>query len=654
MLSLPQAICSDLHASGKREWLVTNGIGGFASGTVAGILTRRYHGLLIAALQPPMGRTLLVSKLDETLNYQGQTFPIYANAWASDYIEPEGFVYLERFHLEGTTPVWTYRLADAVLQKRIWMQHGANTTYVRYTLERASAPVQLSIKAMCSYRDYHGLTKGGDDWEMTIDHVPDGLRVDAHKNAIDFYLLSLEADAAPHHDWYSDYHLDVEANRGLDALEDHLHAGVFTAELQPGTSVTMVLTTDPHASLDGKKSFVKHQAWEASLLLKTPFADTDEPYRHLILAADQFIVERNTSDGQVGHSIIAGYPWFGDWGRDTMIALPGLTLATGRPEIAASILRTFARFVDQGMLPNRFPDAGEIPEYNTVDATLWYFEAIRSYLADTDDADLVKELFPVLARIIEHHKKGTRYQIKMDPNDHLLHAGEPGVQLTWMDAKVDGWVVTPRIGKPVEVNALWYNALWCMADFAALLGEPVAPYRELASAVRKSFKRFWNAEAGYCYDVLDGPGGHEASLRPNQVFAVALPHRALSKSRQKSVVEVCSRHLLTPLGLRSLAPSEPDYQGHYGGTPYERDGAYHQGTVWSWLIGPFCAAHLNVYQDTDAIRSFLSPLLDHMTDHCIGSVSEIFDGDPPFQPRGAVAQAWGVAGILRVWQMLGS
>lgn len=653
MLTLPHALCSDLSVSGKREWLVTNGIGGFASGTVAGILTRRYHGLLIAALHPPMGRTLLVSKLDETLGYQGQAFPIYANAWASDYVEPEGFVHLERFHLEGTTPVWTYRLADAVLQKRVWMQHGANTTYVRYTLERASGPLQLSIKAMCSYRGYHNLTKGSDDWTMAIDHVPYGLRVDAHKNAIDFYLLSLEADAAPHHDWYCDYHLDVEAYRGLDALEDHLHAGVFTAELQPGTSVTMVLTTDPHASLDGKKSFVKHQAREASLLLKTPFADTDEPYRHLILAADQFLVERNTADGQAGHSIIAGYPWFGDWGRDTMIALPGLTLATGRPEIAASILRTFARYVDQGMLPNRFPDAGETPEYNTVDATLWYFEAIRSYLAATDDVDLIKELFPVLESIINHHREGTRYHIKADPKDHLLYAGEPGVQLTWMDAKVEEWVVTPRIGKPVEVNALWYNALWCMADFAARLGEPVAPYREMASAVRKSFKRFWNADTGYCYDVLDGPDGHDASLRPNQLFAVSLPHRALSKPRQKAVVDACSQHLLTPLGLRSLAPFEIDFKGTYGGSPHQRDGAYHQGTVWSWLMGPFCTAHLNIYQDTDAIRSFLSPLLDHLTDHCVGSISEIYDGDPPFQPRGAIAQAWGVAEVLRVWQTLG-
>jgi predicted glycogen debranching enzyme len=380
------------------------------------------------------------------------------------------------------------------------------------------------------------------------------------------------------------------------------------------------------------------------------------PIRCLSLRADQFIVSRPTPDDPGGKSIIAGYPWFGDWGRDTMISLPGLTLATGRPDVARSILRTFARFVDRGMLPNRFPDEGETPRvaYNTVDATLWYFEAIRAYHAATGDDDLVRELFPVLQDIIDWHQRGTRYNIHVDPNDGLLYAGEAGVQLTWMDAKVGDWVVTPRIGKPVEINALWYNALRIMADFSRLVtGESVpsdVSYTTLADRVRSSFARFWNEAGGYGYDVIDGPGGDDASLRPNQLFAVSLHHSPLDADRQRAVVEVCARHLLTSHGLRSLAPNDPAYVGRYGGDQYQRDAAYHQGTVWGWLIGPFVSAHLRVYRDPALAQSYLAPLMHHLSDHGLGSISEIFDGDAPFAPRGCIAQAWSVAEVLRAWQ----
>ena len=374
--------------------------------------------------------------------------------------------------------------------------------------------------------------------------------------------------------------------------------------------------------------------------------------QQLVLAADQFVVRRPTTKDVNGRSIIAGYPWFGDWGRDTMIALPGLTLNTNRPEVAASILRTYAQYVDQGMIPNRFPDVGEKPEYNTVDATLWYFEALRAYYAATDDKALLTDLYPVLEDIIKWHTRGTRYNIQMDKTDGLLYAGEEGIQLTWMDAKIGNWVVTDRIGKPVEINALWYNALRSMADFSRELDKDGSAYDELAENTKLGFGRYWNAPMGYLYDILDGPDGHDGKLRPNQLFAISLHHSPLQEAQCQSVVDACARHLLTGNGLRSLSPDDEDYIGHYGGDQLKRDSAYHQGTVWGWLIGPFVEAHLKVYNDPQMAKSFLNPLIQVLLDAGVGSISEIFDGDPPFAPRGCIAQAWSVAEVLRVWQKI--
>ena len=379
----------------------------------------------------------------------------------------------------------------------------------------------------------------------------------------------------------------------------------------------------------------------------------------LVLAADQFIVDRPLADVPEGKTIIAGYPWFGDWGRDTMISLPGLTLTTGRFEVAKVILQTFARYIDKGMLPNVFPDRGETPEYNTCDASLWYFEAIRDYYAHTKDKQLLIELFPALVEIIAWHRQGTRYNIHLD-DDGLIYAGEAGVQLTWMDAKVGNWVVTPRIGKPVEINALWYNALIIMSEFALLLGKSEQEYLAMADKTRKGFERFWNGDLNYCYDVLDTPAGNDDSLRPNQIFAVSLPMPKKGKSflpllddqQQKQIVDTVSRHLLTSYGLRSLSPEHPDYVDIYGGNPLQRDGAYHQGTVWGWLIGHFVQAHLKVYQDPELCKSFLKPMSNHLAGGCVGTMSEIFDGDAPFVPRGAFAQAWSVAEVLRGWSMV--
>lgn len=654
MNALPRHLCSDETQTGRHEWLVANGIGGYASGTIGGLLTRRYHGLLVAARNPPLGRTLLVTKEDATARYDGRTYALSANCWAGGPVDPRGFIHLNGFCLEGTTPVWTYACADALLEKRVWMQPGANTTYLQYRLVRGSQPLVLWLKTLVNYRDFHSITRAN-NWQMDVAALEDGLRVTAFDGATPFYLLSTTAHATPAHDWYRGYALRIETYRGLDADEDHLHAGTFTATLAPGEAVTLALSTEPDPELDGLRAYQTRQAYEADLLQQAALDAEPEAVRHLVLAGDQFIVRRAAPAEAEGRSILAGYPWFGDWGRDTMIALPGLTLCTGRPEVAARILRTFAHFVDRGMLPNRFPDAEERPEYNTVDATLWYFEAIRAYIDATGDEALLRMLYPVLQDIIEHHHQGTRYQIHVDPEDHLLYAGQAGVQLTWMDAKVGDWVVTPRIGKPVEVNALWYHALRCMAAFAKAVDPGAAKgYTRQADRVKAGFGRFWAEDLGYCYDVLDGPDGHEARLRPNQIMAVSLRHSPLSKAQQKAIVDTCARQLLTPHGLRSLAPDDPAYTPTYGGDARQRDGAYHQGTVWGWLIGPFVEAHLRVYQDPATARSFLRPLLEQLGDHAVGNLSEIFDGDPPFTPRGTYAQAWTVAEVLRTWLLTAS
>ncbi len=652
ILDFGREVCGNLGLAASREWLVTNGIGGYASGTVAGLLTRRYHGLLVAALKPPLGRTLLLTKLDEAAAYDDQVYFLFANRWTGGYIDPTGFVHLERFRLEGTTPVWTFACADALLEKRIWMQPGANTTYIRYDLIRASAPLMLAIKALVNYRDHHSNTHAS-DWRMQIEPVARGLQVTAFDGVAPFYLLSEQADAMLQHEWYRDFYLSIEAYRGLDAQEDHLHAATFHTTLQAGDSLTLVASTQANPNLDSASAYAERQVHEQQLLHQAQAAGQAAPWwmEQLVLAADQFIVHRPSPDDPEGLTVMAGYPWFEDWGRDAMISLPGLALATGRPRVAARILRTFARFVDRGMLPNRFPEVSELPEYNTVDATLWYFQAIRAYRAATRDDGLLRELFPVLRDTIAWHERGTRYQIHVDPDDGLLYAGEEGVQLTWMDAKVGNWVVTPRIGKAVEVNALWYNALRNMAEFARLLGQPAEHYDLLAQRARMGFGRFWNEAAGYCYDVLDGPDGDDAALRPNQLLAVSLPHSPLDERQQRAMVDVCARHLLTSHGLRSLAPGHPAYLGHYGGDQYQRDAAYHQGTVWGWLIGPFVSAHLRAYRDPALAQSYLLPVTRQLTDGSVSSIHEVFDGAPPHTPRGCIAQAWSVAELLRAWQL---
>jgi predicted glycogen debranching enzyme len=652
-------ICGNLEEAESREWLITNGIGGYASGTIAGGMSRRYHGLLMATLHPPVGRTQLVAWMDEIVRHGGAEFALATHRWASGAVEPKAFQNIEEFRLEGATPVWTYALGEARLEKRVFMRQGANTTYVQYTMVQGSGLLEMELKALVNYRDFHAATHAG-DWRMSVEPVERGVRVVAFNGATPFYLMSATAACDVRHEWYRDCFLPAERDRGLDDREDHLLAALFRAKLRVGESFSVVLTTEQTASLDAGATLVQRAAEESRLLSTSIAAKKDaggvspEWLPQLVLAADQFIVKRASPGEPDGRSVIAGYHWFGDWGRDTMVALPGLTLATGRPEVAKQILLAFARYVDRGMLPNNFPDAGGTPEYNTVDAGLWYFEAVRQYFAATGDKPTLQKLFPVLAGMIEAHVKGTRYQIHVDSADGLLYSGEAGVQLTWMDAKIGDWVVTPRTGKAVEINALWINALETMAGFARLLTKSSEAYEVLAQKAKGGFQRFWNAERACCYDVIDAPGiGSDASLRPNQIFAVALPVSPLTEAQQKAVVDVCAERLLTPYGLRSLAQGESGYQGHYRGGPRERDAAYHQGTVWGWLLGPFAMAHFRVYRDHAAATSFFDSIGTAIRLYGVGSLGEIYDGDAPFAPRGCIAQAWTVGEVLRAWRELG-
>jgi len=659
-VDLGREICGDLGAAESREWLVTNGVGGYAFGTIAGLHTRCYHGLLVAALDPPAGRVLLLAKLDESARYASQQFELATNRWADGTVSPAGYRNIERFHLEGTTPVWTFALADALLEKRVFMRSGANTTYVLYRLARASSPVELSIKALAGDCREHCVTLARAT-PMNVTPLKNGLKIVGPDCATPFYVLSDSAKASPAGEWYRNFDLAAERSRGLPDRTDYFLAGEFRALILPGGSLTIVATTDAQSSLSGEDAFARRQSESIRLLdsFRTANNESSEPpspaILQLVLAADQFISARPAQGDADAKTILAGYPWFGDWGRDAMIALPGLCLATGRAELASNILRSCARYVSEGMLPNQFPRAGVDALYNSVDASLWFFDAVRQYYEATSDLGLLQELFPVLDDIIDAHVRGTRFHIHVDPADGLLFAGEPGVQLTWMDAKVGDHVITPRTGKPVEVNALWLNAAAAMARFAQALGRSSERYEKLAESARRGFSRFWNSKRNLCFDVIDAPGladGLDTALRPNQIFAVSLPETALSLDQQRAVVDVCSRELLTSFGLRSLARNEPGYRGNYGGKPEERDAAYHQGTVWGWLLGPFALAHLHVYRDPAMAVSFLEPMFGHIRAAGLGTLSEIFDGDAPFTPNGCIAQAWTVGETLRAWRAI--
>ncbi|MEO6991188.1 MAG: amylo-alpha-1,6-glucosidase [Candidatus Baltobacteraceae bacterium] len=657
-VDLARDVCGDLVSAQRREWLVTNGLGGYACGTVAGLPTRRYHGLLIAATHPPTGRRVLVTKFDETVTYAERVYELGANRWADGTLAPEGFRYLERFRLDGSIPVWTYAIGDAQIEKRVWMEHGENATYVSYSVVRASRNVEMRVKAFVDFRSHHALTKA-DSWRMDIDRIPEGLRVTPTPEAEPFFVLSNAPIVRDTHDWYHGLRLECESERGLDDITDHLHAGNFTTDLGTSDTLAFLLTNGERRSLNVAEALERRKRRDAQLVADWERAtgpanrSASASVRQLVLAADQFVVERVKAETRVP-TVIAGYPWFADWGRDTMLSLPGLLLRTGRPQLAAGVLRAFAQFVDGGMLPNAFPDDGGEVSYNTVDGALLFIDAVYRYHRATGDRALVGELFPTLAAIVRAYNEGTRFGIGVDPADGLVHAGAPDVALTWMDARVGETVVTPRIGKPIEINALWYHGLVALAQLAGLLGTSASPYVKLAAKAKTGFARYWDPSERFCFDVLDGPHGADLSLRPNQLFAVALEHRPLAPEQERAIVAACAGELLTPAGLRTLAAGAPDYRPRYRGSVYERDGAYHQGTVWPWLIGPFAAAARNVGYAEATVASFVDSVARQLTAYGLGTVAEIANAEPPFALDGCFAQAWSVAAVLDSWSNFGS
>ena len=640
MIELGPDICTDFAAAASREWLETNGIGGYACGTISGANTRRYHSYLTAATRPPLGRVTLVSKLEETLIIGDAEFELSSNKYPSA-IHPQGFRYLESFRLDPF-PIWTYNVEGVRLEKKLFMVHGSNTTVCQWKLLGRRKGVKLKVRPLLAFVDYHHLQhESGAAFNTNVEQR-DVVRVSA--NDIDVFFGNNADDAAETGYWYRNFELDIERERGFDFCEDLFQP--FELAFDLSRPAVLVISTETVLAGAGA-ALEKAEVRRRKLRVKVANAAKTDLETRLALAADQFIVKRGEGD-----TVIAGYPWFTDWGRDTMIALPGLTLAANRPQVARNILFEFSKHVSQGMLPNRFADADGEAEYNTVDATLWYFEAVRAYVEKTGEYDLVRDhLYQVLDDIVTWHVRGTRYGIVVDERDGLLSAGEEGVQLTWMDAKIDDLVITPRTGKAVEVQALWYNALRIMEDLARRFGleDEAEQFAERAELCRESFERkFWNAAEDCLFDVVTDDHS-DASVRPNQIFAVSLHYPLLRGEKARAVVEKCEAELLTPFGLRTLSPKDPRYVPVYIGSPYERDSAYHQGTVWAWLIGGFIDACLRVYPDrTEKIDTFLEGFSSHMAEAGLGQISEIFDAEYPHNPRGCFAQAWSVAEVLRV------
>ena len=647
MIKFDSEVCQNFTAATAREWLETNGIGGFANGTISGANSRRYHGLLTAATKPPLGRITMLSKFEEMLVIGGQKYELSANQYPNA-IHPQGYKLLKSFALDPF-PTWIYQIEGVEIEKTVFMVHGQNTTVVQYRIVSQSKiqnlKSRIELRPLLSFVDYHSLQHETPEFDANFETATNLVSIKPYREMPALYLTHNAATVEQTGNWYRNFEYAIEKERGFDFHEDLFQP--FALRFDLAENATIIVSTEPQNLADAVSFRLTEIARREALLIQA--AADDDFTKQLVLAADQFIVKRGS-----GETVIAGYPWFSDWGRDTMIALNGLTLATNRADIARSTLLEFSNHLSQGMLPNRFPDAGEIPEYNTVDATLWYFEAIRAYVEKTKDYDFVRQfLYEKLAETIAWHLKGTRYGIFAD-EDGMLHAGVKGVQLTWMDAKVGEWVVTPRIGKPVEIQALWYNALVVMGKFAEHFGDrgEREQYRAMAKRVKKSFgEKFWNEREDCLFDVIEGET-EDFSVRPNQIFAVSLPNTMLSIGQAKKVVQKVEDELLTPVGLRSLSPKDPPYVPIYIGSPLERDGSYHQGTVWGWLIGGFIDAYRRVNPKTQKTEKRIGEILHgfelHLSEAGLGQISEIFDGDAPHAPRGCFAQAWSVAEVLRV------
>ena len=654
MTQISENTLQNWDTASAREWLATNGIGGYASSSLSGANTRRYHGLLVPAFSPPLGRAVVFSKLEEEVRVEDQLYQLSANKYPS-VVQPQGFRHLTYFGARPV-PTFTYIFHEetVVLEKRVWMPHGLNTVYVQYTLVKAPEPVKLGLVPLLAYKDYHTEQHRWDGFAAELTYEADGrLKFVAYPTAAPLFLaIKPPFSFVDHSGWFFNFEHPREQERGLDFTEDLYCPGRFNGLLSPGQTITLTATVEPETPDEPEKALSAEIARQKSLLETADVKPSDTARTALTLAADQFIIEKSPKVARA--TVLAGYPWFADWGRDTMIALPGLCLTTKRFGVAKDILSTFAGAVKDGLLPNRFSDSGAGAEYNTVDASLWFFQAVYAYAEASGDWQFAEtEMLPVLQTILTAHIAGTDYKIGVDPADGLLSAGEPGVQLTWMDAKVGDWVVTPRSGKPVEINALWHNALSVAAEIAGRAGQAdfAADCRQRAEQAKASFgEAFWNSETGCLYDVICPDGTPDASVRPNQIFAVSLPFPVIDGDKAKAVIDVVAEHLLTPFGLRTLSPGSPDYHARYApGDQTARDGAYHQGTVWPWLLGAFCDAHLKVHGDKSKTLALLGTLLTTgLTEYGVGTLAEVYDAEAPYAPNGCPAQAWSVAEVLRV------
>jgi len=677
VIRLPWPGKQDAAAGLNYEWLVTNGLGGYASGTLSGVITRRYHGYLVAALPAPFGRILMLNDLVERIERPDGSFVQLAGEERADGpAKLDVMDYLAEFRLEAGTPVWRYEVGAILLEKRLVMPHGQNTSFLNYSLLSGDESVRLVLRPSFHFRPHEApvsaeldssytLTVGNDRYEISAgnDLPPLRLILQGQNAALTVDRIRIEQVA-----------YRIEGNRGYPARGDLWSPGFFHVDLRKDSAATLIASSEywenmralsPTAAVESEAERKRRLLTVAADKLGKNLHDlvNNNPIAaELIWAADQFVITpagrihdatRARAVGDEVRTVIAGYHWFTDWGRDTMISLEGLTLSTGRYAEAGWILRTFAHYIRDGLIPNLFPEGQTAGLYHTADATLWFFHAIDRYTTVSKDRSVLRMALPKLIDIFEWHVRGTGFGIGVDPKDGLLKQGADGFALTWMDAKMDNWVVTPRRGKAVEINALWYNALKLLEGWLSEENEPEQAARvgSYAQKARESFNvRFWSEPLQHLLDVIDGPDGDDPACRPNQLFSISLKHPVLDESRWAPVVEVARAKLLTPVGLRSLSPDHKDYKPKYDGDLRVRDGAYHQGTVWAWLIGPFIDAWLKVHPgDFEAAGKFLDGFERHLTDACIGSISEIFDAEPPFTPRGCIAQAWSVAEVLRCW-----
>jgi predicted glycogen debranching enzyme len=652
-----------------REWIVTNGLGGYASGTLAGVATRRYHSLLTASLTAPRGRYVMLNKLTELVRLAGgRTWRLGGKELAKQGPELQSAGNLKEFRLESGIPIWRYQFGDVVLEKWILMPFRQNTVHIGYCLVEGEGPVRLKLRLGMHIRPHDApLGPGPPEGGYALNAFEGRYEIQApDMPPLRLRLIGARGAFTVEGQRFADIRYRVEEALGYEAQGDLWCPGYFRVDLLSGRETALVVSMenwDTILALDPGAAFRADLARRQRLIGAAHPALRKGAAAQLVLAADQFIITpiervaestRARAAGDEIRTVIAGYHWFTDWGRDTMISLEGLTLVTGRSAEAGYILLAFARHVRDGLIPNMFPEGSEEGLYHTADATLWFFHALDRYIRVTGDRAILRRFLPMLLDIIEKHLAGTRFGIGADPADGLLRQGDARLPLTWMDAKMGDWVVTPRRGKAVEINALWYNALSLLSGWLEEEGQagPSEEMAKLASRTRQSFnQRFWNAETGHLFDVVDGENGDDPACRPNQIFAVSLPHAVLAEAHWREVVETVRERLLTPVGLRSLSADHPDYKPNYHGNLRSRDAAYHQGTVWPWLMGLFIDAWLKVYpQERGQARRFLNSLLgEHLEDACVGSISEVFDAEPPFIPRGCITQAWSVAEALRCW-----